>query len=227
MGTCLRVADFPSRRGVRNHRGRRRLHRPHARDCAEFCRRARDFAGPLLREGWTGKNNALIAGAKGARGNWLLFTDADTVHLPGSLARASAKQKENGPICLSYSPEQIVETFRRARCDAGGLRGTGGAVSAARVRDQSSGNRSRERPVHPRPPQRLRGRRRTRRSRHGNTGRCRLARLFRDAGHRVYFRYGGDAVRTRMYRNWAQLREGWTKNLALLFPHPIDTRQLG
>jgi hypothetical protein len=45
-----------------------------------------------------------------------------------------------------------------------------------------------------------------------------LARLFRNAGQRVYFRYGGDAVRTRMYRNWAQLREGWTKNLALLFP---------
>src|ERR1019366_4852792 len=47
-----------------------------------------------------------------------------------------------------------------------------------------------------------------------------LARLFRNAGQRVYFRYGGDAVRTRMYRNWAQLREGWTKNLALLFPQP-------
>jgi Glycosyl transferase family 21 len=47
-----------------------------------------------------------------------------------------------------------------------------------------------------------------------------LARRFHNDGHRVYFRYGGDAVRTRMYRNWAQLREGWTKNLALLFPHP-------
>ncbi len=45
-----------------------------------------------------------------------------------------------------------------------------------------------------------------------------LARIFRNAGRRLYFRYGGDAVRTRMYRNWAQLREGWTKNLALLFP---------
>src|ERR1700723_4658208 len=47
-----------------------------------------------------------------------------------------------------------------------------------------------------------------------------LARLFRSAGYRVYFRYAADAVRTRMYRNWAQLREGWTKNLALLFPPP-------
>ncbi|HTW32642.1 MAG TPA: hypothetical protein VMD76_13255, partial [Candidatus Sulfotelmatobacter sp.] len=29
-----------------------------------------------------------------------------------------------------------------------------------------------------------------------------------------------DAVRTRMYRSFAQLREGWTKNLAILFPAP-------
>jgi len=47
-----------------------------------------------------------------------------------------------------------------------------------------------------------------------------LARRFKQLGGRVFFRYGGDAVRTRMYRNWPQLREGWTKNLALLFPHP-------
>jgi hypothetical protein len=47
-----------------------------------------------------------------------------------------------------------------------------------------------------------------------------LARLFRNGGKRVYFRYGADAVRTRMYRSWAQLSEGWTKNLALLFPRP-------
>src|ERR1700719_941254 len=44
-------------------------------------------AGPLP-EGWTGKNNAVTAGAREARGQWLLFTDADTVHLSGSLARA-------------------------------------------------------------------------------------------------------------------------------------------
>jgi hypothetical protein len=47
-----------------------------------------------------------------------------------------------------------------------------------------------------------------------------LARAFRAAGYKVHFRYGAGAVRTRMYRNWNELREGWTKNLALLFPHP-------
>jgi hypothetical protein len=41
------------------------------------------------------------------------------------------------------------------------------------------------------------------------------------SGRKIFFRYGGDAVRTRMYRSFAQLREGWTKNLALLFSSPF------
>lgn len=47
-----------------------------------------------------------------------------------------------------------------------------------------------------------------------------LAGAVKRSGRKIFFRYGGDAVRTRMYRSFAQLREGWTKNLALLFPSP-------
>src|SRR6266496_2071244 len=66
---------------------------------------------PPLPEGWTGKNNAMCAGAKIARGKWLLFTDADTVHKPVSLARAVAEAEEHGAALLSYSPEQEVRSF--------------------------------------------------------------------------------------------------------------------
>ncbi len=38
-------------------------------------------AAPLL-QGWTGKNNAVTSGARVANGVWLLFTDADTEHVP-------------------------------------------------------------------------------------------------------------------------------------------------
>jgi hypothetical protein len=48
-----------------------------------------------------------------------------------------------------------------------------------------------------------------------------LARAVRDADLRIRFRYGGDAVRTRMYRGFGQMREGWTKNLKLLFPSTV------
>jgi hypothetical protein len=47
-----------------------------------------------------------------------------------------------------------------------------------------------------------------------------MARLVKSSGRKIFFRYGGDAVRTRMYRSWSQMKEGWTKNLALLFPSP-------
>ena len=67
-------------------------------------------AGPLP-AGWTGKNNALVTGAKLARGKWLLFTDADTIHLPGSLQRALEEARRHKAEMLSYSPQQIVNTF--------------------------------------------------------------------------------------------------------------------
>ncbi|HJX84455.1 MAG TPA: glycosyltransferase, partial [Candidatus Angelobacter sp.] len=48
-----------------------------------------------------------------------------------------------------------------------------------------------------------------------------LAHLFKSSGHKIWFRYGGGLVQTRMYRDFRSMREGWTKNLALLFPHPL------
>jgi hypothetical protein len=45
-----------------------------------------------------------------------------------------------------------------------------------------------------------------------------LARAVKQSGRKIFFRYAPDAVRTRMYRDFAQLHEGWTKNLVLLFP---------
>jgi hypothetical protein len=35
------------------------------------------------------------------------------------------------------------------------------------------------------------------------------------------FRYAPDALSTRMYRGFSDMVEGWTKNLALLFPHAL------
>jgi len=59
-----------------------------------------------LLAGMSGKCNALITGAAGATAEWLLFTDADTFHYPGSLAAAVQEAAKRGVDLLSYSPEQ-------------------------------------------------------------------------------------------------------------------------
>ena len=72
---------------------------------------ARPLSEDLTGKQSTGKNNALEVGVESARANWFLFTDADTVHLPGSLMRALKEAENEKTDLLSYSPEQIVVTF--------------------------------------------------------------------------------------------------------------------
>lgn len=52
--------------------------------------RVRAVKGTPRPEGWTGKNWACRRGFEEARGEWLLFTDADTEHRPASLKRMIA-----------------------------------------------------------------------------------------------------------------------------------------
>ncbi|MFZ0823367.1 MAG: glycosyltransferase family 2 protein [Terriglobales bacterium] len=181
-------------------------------------------AGPLpigrAGKNWTGKNSALVAGAKQARAPWLLFTDADTVHQPGSLKRALEEAKREQADLLSYSPEQVVVTFAERAVMPVVFAELAAKYPLHKVREQNSA-------VVAANGQYVLVRRQVYDAVGGHFGVATeiledvaLARLFRNAGRRVYFRYGGDAVRTRMYRSWPQLREGWTKNLALLFPHP-------
>ncbi len=59
-----------------------------------------------LPKGWTGKCNACWTGAEAARGQWLLFTDADTIHRTGSLSRSVVEAERYSAAMLSYSPRQ-------------------------------------------------------------------------------------------------------------------------
>src|SRR5256885_1830923 len=83
----------------------------HTRQIAQTFPQVNVVDAPPLPPGWTGKNNALVAGAKTARGKWLLFTDADTFHHPGSLARSLSEAEQHSAALLSYSPEQEVRGF--------------------------------------------------------------------------------------------------------------------
>jgi glycosyltransferase involved in cell wall biosynthesis len=173
-----------------------------------------------LPAGWTGKNNAVTVGAKQAKGEWLLFTDADTVHRPGSLARAVVEAKEHSADLLSYSPEQEVHTFWERAIMPVIFAELARKYPPSRVSDFSTNMAAAN-------GQYLLISRSAYDAVGGHAAVAdslledvALARAVRDSGRRIYFRYGGDAVRTRMYRSFDQLREGWTKNLTLLFPSP-------
>lgn len=64
-----------------------------------------------LPEGWLGKTHAVAEGARAATGEWLLFTDADTVHLPGSLADLVERAEGEHADLLSISPGQETPTW--------------------------------------------------------------------------------------------------------------------
>jgi len=190
------------------------------RKIAESLARVRVISPSPLPAGWTGKNNALIAGAAAARGEWLLFTDADTVHSPGSLARTLAEAKEHDAAMLSYSPGQIAVTLWEMAILPVVFAELAREYPPKKVSDPNS-------PIAAANGQYILIRREAYEAVGGHAAIAdslledvALARRMKAAGRKIRFRYGADAVRTRMYRNWPQLRDGWTKNLALLFPHP-------
>jgi glycosyltransferase involved in cell wall biosynthesis len=176
-------------------------------------------AGPLP-AGWTGKNNAVTTGARQAKGEWLLFTDADTVHLPGSLARAIVEARESQVDLLSYSPEQIAVTFWEMAVLPVVFAELARQYPLAKVSDPNS-------PEAAANGQYILIKRAAYDAVGGHAAVAgdiledvALARAMKSSGRKIRFRYAADAVRTRMYRNYQQLRDGWTKNLALLFPRP-------
>ena len=179
---------------------------------------------PLLdlsnRGGFTGKTNACWAGAQTARGAWLLFTDADTVHEPGNLSRAIHEAEKYEAALLSYSPRQIVTGFWQR------------AVMPLVFSELASAY----------PPKKVSSAGSPLAAANGQFLMVERDAYFSVGGHRAIgreiledvalaraikrryglrFRYAPDALSTRMYRTLPEMVEGWTKNLALLFSSPL------
>ncbi len=180
---------------------------------AERISRLRVLSTEKLPEGWVGKNYAVWLGAGAATGKWLLFTDADAIHLPGSAARALADAAVAGAGLLSYSPEQETVTWwERAMIPFVYIR-LGQKYSFDEINDPAS-------PAAAASGQYLM----IRRSDYDRTGGHQavssevledvaLAQRAKQAGIRLHFASGRGIVRVRMYRTFGAMWEGWTKNL--------------
>ena len=160
-----------------------------------------------------GKNHALWVGVEQATKPWLLFTDADAIHGANSVARALQIAQEQQAALVSFSPEQISRNwYEKALIPFIYLR-LARKFSYNRVNDPVS-------PIAAANGQFLLIRRDVYDAMGGHQGVAgevledvAIALRVKRAGHRIWFGSGKGLVRTRMYRSFEAMWEGWKKNL--------------
>lgn len=166
-----------------------------------------------LPDGWVGKNYALSIGVPQAKGSWLLFTDADAIHQPNSAACALQIAQENNAVLVSFSPEQITETwYEKALIPFIYLR-----LAKQFSYDQVNNPDSRAAAAN---GQFLMIRRHIYDALGGHASVAgevledvAFAIRAKSAGHRIWFGSGKGIVRVRMYRSFEAMWQGWKKNL--------------
>jgi chlorobactene glucosyltransferase len=179
--------------------------------------RVRVVEGKPLPDGWLGKPWACWQGWQQARGDVLLFTDADTRHEDMLLGRAAGALLDTGADMVTIMPRQIMGSFwerlilphifallwmryhdlqriNRTR-NPRGVIANGQFIMIRREAYEAVGGH-----------EALRGE---------IVEDQRLAQLLVAGGRRIFVAHAEDLMETRMYRSLQGVVEGWTKNLAL------------
>jgi len=166
--------------------------------------------------GWLGKNNAVFLGASEAKSQWLLFTDADAELLPGATARALQVAQESSAALVSFSPEQVTQTWYEKSLIPFVYTRLAKHFSYDAVNDPAT-------PAAAANGQFLMIQRDAYNSIGGHSSIAgeiledvALAKRAKAAGVRLWFGSGQGIVRVRMYRSFRAMWQGWKKNLYLL-----------
>ncbi len=173
--------------------------------------------GRPLPDGWVGKPWACRQGAEAARGDWLLFTDADTWHGAEALGRAAAAMAEDRADVMSVAGRQEARSFWERL-----------------VQPQVFFLLMQSFPQLHRPIPQRKWRRAVatgqyllvKREAYDAIGGhdavkdavvedLRLGQLFTRAGYTVSLRDGGSSTATRMYQSLGAIVEGWSKNMSI------------
>ena len=187
-----------------------------AQNIAESDGRARVISGEPLPDGWLGKCWACWQGYRDARGELLLFTDADTRHDPQLLRHTVGAMRSTGADLVSLVPRQEMETFWERVVLPHVF-----TVLAIRYPDLRRVNRSRNPRNAVANGQFILMRRDAYEEiggheavRHEVVEDLRIAQRTVAAGRRLVLANAEDLMRTRMYRSFGDIIEGWSKNLA-------------
>jgi glycosyltransferase involved in cell wall biosynthesis len=174
-------------------------------------------AGVEPPEGWLGKPHALFEGASCARGEVLLFADADVRYAPEAVADAVALLESDGldlvalfplvemrgfwenvlmpylPVSYFFGPAFLLNSDRQRRFAAGA--GAGMFVRASAYRAAGGHAALRDSVIDD----------------------LHLATRVRRAGGRCRMVRADDRARIRMYRGFREIFDGFTKNMAYVF----------
>jgi chlorobactene glucosyltransferase len=178
--------------------------------------RARVIQGDPLPEGWYGKPWACLQGYRAARGELLLFTDADTRHGPELLGRAVGALRAQHAELVTVAPRQRCVTFwerlvmpqvwlllalryhparvNRARAERDVI-ANGQFILVSRESYEAVGTHEAVR--------------------HEVAEDLALAQLYYRANRRMHFAFAERLMETRMYHGLGHLVEGWSKNMYL------------
>ena len=186
------------------------------RELAQRIPRLKVVDAPPPPAGWVGKNHAAWIGAQQAGGEWLLLTDADAVLREGAAAKALEIGKTQDAALVSFSPEQVLETwYEKALIPFVYVR-LAQKFSFDQVNDPQSSAAAAN-------GQFLMVRCAVYRDAGGHAAvhgevleDVALAKKVKAAGARVWFGYSHGLVRVRMYRSFSAMWEGWKKNLFVL-----------
>lgn len=171
-------------------------------------------------QGWFGKQWAMIQGYRVAKGELLVFTDADTKHEPDLLPRALGALQTEHVDLFSVVPRQEIRTFWEKLVQphiffALGAR-VGGLQRLNRTRVEWNAIANGQFLLTPRAAYEAVGTHEAVKSTVADD--VMLAQAYVRAGKDIFLAHAPDFMTTRMYRSLREIIDGWSKNLALGAP---------